>query len=109
MTPAGTKKAEAFLHVKNISSPENRNLYHCLLTALRANHLMKRDKDYVVKDGEVLIVDEFTGRIMDGRRYSDGLHQAIEAKERVEIKKKAKLKQLLLIKTSSINTKRSVV
>lgn len=89
LTPAGTKKAETFLHVKNISSPENRNLYHCLLTALRANHLMKRDKDYVVKDGEVLIVDEFTGRIMDGRRYSDGLHQAIEAKERVEIKKES--------------------
>ena len=88
LTPAGTKKAEAFLHVKNISSPENRNLYHCLLTALRANHLMKRDKDYVVKDGEVLIVDEFTGRIMDGRRYSDGLHQAIEAKERVEKRKR---------------------
>lgn len=87
LTDKGLKKAEQFLHVENISSVESKKEYHGVLTALRANHLMHRDKDYIVKDDEVKIVDESTGRVMDGHRYADGLHQAIEAKERVTIQK----------------------
>ncbi len=76
---------EKFFHIENLADPENLEIQHNIILALRANNLMFRDKDYVVKDDEVLIVDEFTGRIMPGRRYSDGLHQAIEAKEHVRL------------------------
>lgn len=86
LTLEGVKKAEIFFHIDNLADPENLDKQHTLLLALRANNLMKRDIDYVVKNNEVLIVDTFTGRILPGRRYSDGLHQAIEAKEGVKIK-----------------------
>ena len=86
LTTEGVKKVEEFFHIKNLANPKNLEIQHNVILALRAHNLMFKDKDYVVKDGEVLIVDEFTGRIMPGRRYSDGLHQAIEAKEHVEIK-----------------------
>lgn len=86
LTAEGVKKVEEFFHIKNFANPKNLEIQHNVILALRAHNLMFKDKDYVVKDGEVLIVDEFTGRIMPGRRYSDGLHQAIEAKEHVEIK-----------------------
>ena len=86
LTAEGIKKVEEFFHIKNLANPKNLEIQHNVILALRAHNLMFKDKDYVVKDGEVLIVDEFTGRIMPGRRYSDGLHQAIEAKEHVEIK-----------------------
>ena len=87
LTAQGIEKAEKFLHLSNLSGQEHLEEYHGLITALKANYLMRKNKDYIVKDGEVLIVDESTGRVLEGRRYSDGLHQAIEAKERVEIKK----------------------
>ena len=87
LTEEGVRKAEAFFGVENLTDPENQELYHYILAALRANVLMKRDVDYVVKDGQVIIVDEFTGRLMIGRRYSDGLHQAIEAKEGVKVER----------------------
>lgn len=90
LTPNGIKKAEAAFHVENLSDPENMVLAHHINQAIRAYGVMHRDVDYVVKDGEVLIVDEFTGRIMIGRRYSDGLHQAIEAKEGVNIARENK-------------------
>ena len=90
LTQQGVKKVEQFFHIKNLADPENLEIQHCIILALRANNLMHRDKDYVVKDDEVLIVDEFTGRIMPGRRYSDGLHQAIEAKEHVKVKRESK-------------------
>lgn len=86
LTAEGVKKVEEFFHIKNLANPKHLEIQHNVILALRAHNLMFKDKDYVVKDGEVLIVDEFTGRIMPGRRYSDGLHQAIEAKEHVEIK-----------------------
>lgn len=86
LTAEGVKKVEEFFHIKNLANPKNLEIQHNVILALRAHNLMFKDKDYVVKDGEVLIVDEFTGRIMPGRRYSDGLHQAIEANEHVEIK-----------------------
>ena len=86
LTAEGVKKVEEFFHIKNLANQKNLEIQHNVILALRAHNLMFKDKDYVVKDGEVLIVDEFTGRIMPGRRYSDGLHQAIEAKEHVEIK-----------------------
>ena len=86
LTAEGVKKVEEFFHIKNLANPKNLEIQHNVILALRAHNLMFKDKDYVVKDDEVLIVDEFTGRIMPGRRYSDGLHQAIEAKEHVEIK-----------------------
>lgn len=86
LTAEGVKKVEKFFHIKNLANPKNLEIQHNVILALRAHNLMFKNKDYVVKDGEVLIVDEFTGRIMPGRRYSDGLHQAIEAKEHVEIK-----------------------
>lgn len=90
LTEIGTKKAEEYFGVENLSDPNNMELAHHINQALKANNTMKRDIDYVVKDDEILIVDEFTGRIMEGRRYSDGLHQAIEAKEGVEVKSESK-------------------
>ncbi|MEE1228208.1 MAG: preprotein translocase subunit SecA [Lachnospiraceae bacterium] len=90
LTAEGVKKVEQFFHIKNLADPENLEIQHNIILALRAHNLMFRDQDYVVKDNEVLIVDEFTGRIMPGRRYSDGLHQAIEAKEHVKIKRESK-------------------
>ncbi|MCI8889171.1 MAG: preprotein translocase subunit SecA [Hungatella sp.] len=90
LTEAGVKKVEQFFHIENLADPENLEIQHNIILALRANNLMFRDKDYVVKDDEVLIVDEFTGRIMPGRRYSDGLHQAIEAKEHVNVRRESK-------------------
>jgi preprotein translocase subunit SecA len=90
LTQQGVKKVENFFHIKNLADPENLEIQHNIILALRANNLMHRDKDYVVKDNEVLIVDEFTGRIMPGRRYSDGLHQAIEAKEHVQVQRESR-------------------
>ena len=90
LTEEGVKKAEAFFQVENLTEPEHQELYHHILGALRAHKMMKRDVDYVVKDGQVVIVDEFTGRLMVGRRYSDGLHQAIEAKEGVKVERENK-------------------
>ena len=90
LTDDGVKKVENFFHIENLSDPENLEIQHNVILALRANYLMHRDKDYVVKDDEVLIVDEFTGRIMPGRRYSDGLHQAIEAKEHVNVRRESR-------------------
>ena len=90
LTADGVKKVEEFFHIENLADPENLEIQHNIILALRANYLMFRDKDYVVKDDEVLIVDEFTGRIMPGRRYSDGLHQAIEAKEHVNVRRESK-------------------
>ncbi len=90
LTGEGVKKVEQFFHIENLADPENLEIQHNIILALRAHNLMFRDKDYVVKDDEVLIVDEFTGRIMPGRRYSDGLHQAIEAKEHVKVKRESK-------------------
>lgn len=90
LTESGLKKAESFFNIENITSIDNMEIFHHVNQALRANKLMEKDVDYVVKDNEILIVDEFTGRIMDGRRYSDGLHQAIEAKEKVEIQRESK-------------------
>ncbi len=87
LTAAGIKKAEEFFELENLSDPDNAEISHHIYQAIRAHGIMKRDIDYVVKDNEVMIVDSFTGRIMPGRRYSDGLHQAIEAKEKVEIQK----------------------
>ena len=90
LTEDGVKKLEKFFHIENLADSENLEIQHNIILALRAHNLMFRDKDYVVKDDEVLIVDEFTGRIMPGRRYSDGLHQAIEAKEHVKVKRESK-------------------
>ncbi len=90
LTEAGVEKVERFFHIENFADPENLEIQHNIILALRAHNLMFRDQDYVVKDDQVLIVDEFTGRIMPGRRYSDGLHQAIEAKEHVKVKRESK-------------------
>ena len=90
LTEEGVRKAERFFQVDNLADPDNLELQHNINLALRAHSLMFKDKDYVVKDDEVLIVDEFTGRIMPGRRFSDGLHQAIEAKEHVKVKRESK-------------------
>ena len=90
LTEAGVKKVEDFFHIQNYADPENLEIQHNIILALRAHNLMFRDQDYVVKDDQVLIVDQFTGRIMPGRRYSDGLHQAIEAKEHVKVKRESK-------------------
>ena len=90
LTARGIKKAEEFFHVENLSDPENSTLAHHINQAIKAHGVMKRDIDYVLKDGEVVIVDEFTGRLMFGRRYSEGLHQAIEAKERVKVERESK-------------------
>lgn len=91
VAPADTAipKIEKALGIKNMYDPENMEMSHCFMAALRAKALMKRDRDYVVKDGEIIIVDEFTGRLMQGRRYSDGLHQAIEAKEGLEVQRES--------------------
>ena len=89
LTAQGVEKVEQFFHIPNLADPEYLEIQHNTILALRANYLMFRDKDYVVKDDQVLIVDEFTGRIMPGRRYSDGLHQAIEAKEKVKVKRES--------------------
>ena len=90
LTEEGVKKVEKFFHNENLADPENLEIQHNIILALRAHNLMFRDQDYVVKDDQVLIVDEFTGRIMPGRRYSDGLHQAIEAKEHVKVRRESK-------------------
>lgn len=90
LTEEGVHKVEKFFNIENFSDPENLEIQHNIILALRAHNLMFKDKDYVVKDDQVLIVDEFTGRIMPGRRYSDGLHQAIEAKEKVKVKRESK-------------------
>ena len=90
LTEQGVKKVEKFFNIENLADPENLEIQHNIILALRAHNLMHRDQDYVVKDDEILIVDEFTGRIMPGRRYSDGLHQAIEAKEHVKVKRESK-------------------
>ena len=90
LTANGVKEVEQFFHIDNLSDPDNMEIQHNIILALRAHNLMFRDRDYVVKDDEVLIVDEFTGRIMPGRRFSDGLHQAIEAKEGVKVKRESK-------------------
>ncbi|MDY5957129.1 MAG: preprotein translocase subunit SecA [Frisingicoccus sp.] len=90
LTEDGVKKVEKFFHIENLADTENLEIQHNIILALRAHNLMHRDHDYVVKDDQVLIVDEFTGRIMPGRRYSDGLHQAIEAKEGVKVKRESK-------------------
>ena len=89
LTERGVERTEKFFHIKNLSDPANLDIQHGVILALRAHNLMFLDRDYIVKDGEVLIVDQFTGRIMPGRRYSDGLHQAIEAKEKVKIKEES--------------------
>ena len=90
LTERGVAKVEQFFHIENFADAENLEIQHNIILALRAHNLMHRDQDYVVKDDQVMIVDEFTGRIMPGRRYSDGLHQAIEAKERVKVKRESK-------------------
>ena len=90
LTEQGVKKVESFFKIDNLADPDNLEIQHNVILALRAHYLMFKDKDYVVKEDEVLIVDEFTGRIMPGRRYSDGLHQAIEAKEHVKVKRESK-------------------
>ena len=90
LTAAGVEKVERFFHLENFADTENLEIQHIIILALRAHNLMFRDQDYVVKDNQVVIVDEFTGRIMPGRRYSDGLHQAIEAKEKVKVKRESK-------------------
>lgn len=90
LTDAGIEKAEKFFHVDNYADQDNMDMQHHVAQALKANHTMKNEKDYIVKDGEVIIVDDFTGRLMEGRRYSDGLHQAIEAKEGVKVAQESK-------------------
>ncbi|RXI74813.1 preprotein translocase subunit SecA [Clostridium tetani] len=90
LTDKGIEKAEAYFKLENYADPENMEIQHHVVQALKANYSMKKDTDYMVRDGEVLIVDEFTGRVMDGRRYSDGLHQAIEAKEGVNVERESK-------------------
>lgn len=90
LTENGIEKAERYFHLENYADPEHMELQHHVTQGLKANYIMKRDKDYMVKDEEVMIVDEFTGRMMEGRRYSDGLHQAIEAKEGVKVERESK-------------------
>ena len=90
LTQSGVKKAEAFFNIENLTDPENLTIQHHVNQAIRANGIMKRDVDYVIKDGEIIIVDEFTGRLMYGRRYNEGLHQAIEAKEGVKVQNESK-------------------
>ena len=90
LTEQGTHKVEQFFHIENLSDPENLEIQHNTILALRAHYLMFRDQDYIVQDDQVMIVDEFTGRVLPGRRYSDGLHQAIEAKEHVKVKRESK-------------------
>ena len=109
LTEDGVKKVEKFFHIENLADSENLEIQHNIILALRAHNLMFRDKDYVVKDDEVLIVDEFTGRIMPGRRYSDGLHQAIEAKEHVKVKRESKTLATITFQNLFNNMRRSLV
>ena len=109
LTEDGVKKVEKFFHIDNLADSDNLEIQHNIILALRAHNLMFRDKDYVVKDDEVLIVDEFTGRIMPGRRYSDGLHQAIEAKEHVKVSGKQDPGNYYIPESSSINIRKSQV
>ena len=109
LTEAGVKKVERFFTIDNLADPENLEIQHNIDLALRANNLMFRDKDYVVKDDQVLIVDEFTGRIMPGRRYSDGLHQAIEAKEHVKVKRESKTLATITFQNFLINLEKNPV
>ena len=105
LTEQGVAKVEKFFSIDNLADPENLEIQHNIILALRAHNLMFRDQDYIVQDDQVMIVDEFTGRVMPGRRFSDGLHQAIEAKEHVEdYREKAELLQLLHSRTSLTNT-----
>ena len=90
LTARGIAKAEEFFNLENLSDPENSTIAHHINQAIKAHGVMKRDVDYVIKDGEIIIVDEFTGRLMFGRRYSEGLHQAIEAKEHVSVQRESK-------------------
>ncbi len=90
LTPKGVEKAERFFNIENLTDPENATLAHHINQAIKARGVMQRDVDYVVRDGQVIIVDEFTGRLMYGRRYNEGLHQAIEAKENVSVKRESK-------------------
>jgi len=90
LTEQGVKKVEKFFHIENLSDTENLEIQHNIILALRAHNLMFKDQDYIVKDDQVMIVDDFTGRVLPGRRYSDGLHQAIEAKEHVKVKRESK-------------------
>ena len=90
LTADGVQKVEQYFHLNNLADPENLEIQHCIVLALRAKEIMQKDKDYIVKDDQVLIVDEFTGRVLPGRRFSDGLHQAIEAKEHVHVKRESK-------------------
>ena len=90
LTPRGTKKAEAYFHVDNLMGAEQMTLLHHINQAVKAHGIMQRDVDYIVKDGKVVIVDEFTGRLMIGRRYNEGLHQAIEAKENVRVERESR-------------------
>jgi len=90
LTDEGIAKAEKYFHLENYADPDNMDVQHHVVQGLKANYMMKNEKDYIVKEGEVIIVDEFTGRLMEGRRYSDGLHQAIEAKEGVKVEKESK-------------------
>ena len=90
LTARGIAKAEEFFNLENLSDPENSTITHHINQAIKAHGVMKRDVDYVIKDGEIIIVDEFTGRLMFGRRYSEGLHQAIEAKEHVSVQRESK-------------------
>lgn len=90
LTESGVAHAEKFFHLENYADAENMDIQHHVVQALKANHIMKNEKDYIVKDGEIIIVDDFTGRLMEGRRYSDGLHQAIEAKEGVKVAQESK-------------------
>ena len=108
LTRSGVAKAEKYFNVENLMDPENIALLHHINQAIKARGVMKRDVDYVVKDGQVIIVDEFTGRLMFGRRYNEGLHQAIEAKEGVQVERRAKPWPPLLSKTISgcIKTRR---
>ena len=109
LTDDGVRRVEQFFKIDNLADPENLEIQHNIILALRAHYLMHRDKDYVVKDDEVIIVDEFTGRIMPGRRYSDGLHQAIEAKEKLKLKEKVRPWPQLHFKISLINIRKEVV
>lgn len=109
LTQEGVAKAEKYFSVDNLSDPENLELQHYINNALKANYNMHLDKDYVIHEGEIVIVDEFTGRMRPGRRYSDGLHQAIEARKTYRCAEKAKRWQQLPSRTTSINTLRNAV
>lgn len=107
LTANGIRKVEQFFHIDDLSDPKNLTIHHHVILALRAKELMKRDKDYMVKDGAVQIVDEFTGRVMPDRRYSDGLHQAIEAKEGVQVMEENRTYATITFQNFSINMRRN--